>query len=114
MRCIALILLVYVSVLNITPAICSSYTTLAQTNLCINKKGCGDDDACSNTKQNENSNNTSPCTPCCYIQNCHCNIVNTPRFNFQILSDVSTEKISTENDKIYFNYLSDCWHPPKS
>lgn len=110
MRYIAFILVFYVSVMNVTPAICGSYTYLVQTNVCRSENN----GACSDDKSQQNPKSASPCLPCCYVQNCHCNIVTIPEFNFQVFSDLNIEKIPTENDKIYFNYLSDCWHPPKS
>lgn len=113
MKHVALILVVYVSILSATPAICSSYTSLVQMNLCCTEMGCSDDSDCSDTKQADHSKNTPSCIPCCYIQTCYCHVVTIPQFNFKILPGRDAEKIPTENDKIYFTYLSDCWHPPK-
>lgn len=111
MRFIAVILIAYVSLVMVSSTICQTYTLVNQADLrcgSANTKQCSKD----KTNKKQSANNTS-CTPCCSIQNCHCNFVEVPEFNFLINSSKVSKKAPIKNDKVISNYLSDCWHPPK-
>lgn len=75
---------------------------------------CCDEKQCSNDQEgNKSSNDNSSCMPCCSIQNCQCNFINIPQFNFLIQMHLTAKKFPAKNDKVPSDYLSDCWHPPK-
>lgn len=100
MRFIAVILVCYISLVTVTPAVCGTCTVLKQVNLC-----CNDD--------KDQSDNTTTCTPCCSLQNCHCNFVAIPQFDFLVQIDINSKKTPIKNDKILSDFLSDCWRPPE-
>lgn len=111
MRFIAVILIAYVLLLTVSPAVCKTYTALKQVNLCGSSN---DKQSTKEQSGNKQSNNNTSCTDCCSIQNCHCNFVDVPQFNFLAQTSVISKKTSIKNDKVLSNYLSDCWHPPKN
>ncbi len=111
MRFIAFILIAYISLLTVSPMVCETYTIVKQTDLCCNSDNV---EQCSKNKSdNKQSGSNTTCTPCCSIQNCHCNFVEVPYFNFLVQVSTISKKTPTKNDKVLSNYLSDCWHPPK-
>ncbi len=106
MRYLALILTLYLSVITVTPALCSTYSVIKKVTLCCSEQKCSN-------KTGDCKRGNDTCTPCCLMQNCCCNIVALPEFNF-MLEGISTEKkILTISDNALSDYLSDCWNPPK-
>lgn len=110
MRFITTILIIYISLLTISPAVCGIYAVLDQTDqCCTNTKKCSE----SSKDNNKKSQNNSPCTPCCFMQNCNCYFTDVSQFIFQSNITARTKKIQSKNVNIVSNYSSDCWHPPE-
>jgi hypothetical protein len=116
MKYIVVILLTYMSLLTVSPALCGMYAALKQADLCCSTdsdKQCSKEQPDSN-KQSDKSDSNTPCTPCCIIQNCHCYFVGVPQFDFHIIAYTTTQKIRVTNDNVFSNYSSECWHPPET
>ena len=109
MKFISIILIAYITLLTVLPAVCKTYVVLKQAELCCSDKN---SNQCSKDQKDKSENNMS-CTACCSIQNCNCNFVGIPQFDFLIQNGTTTKKAKIQDDKILSNYLSDCWHPPK-
>ena len=112
MKFIAVILVTYISLLTISPALCGFYAAFKRVDLCCsteNNKQCSKEQT-GNSKQ---SDSDVPCKPCCSIQNCHCNFINVPPFDFFVQTGATAKKTPFKNDKVFSNYLPDCWHPPE-
>lgn len=113
MKFIAMILVVYVSLLTLSPVVCGTYIAVKQTADCCNENK---DRECSKeqttNKQSDKSDSNS-CLSCCSVQNCHCSFVDAPQFNFQIQMSLNSKRVPIKNDKVLSDYLSDCWQPPE-
>lgn len=112
MKYIAIILVTYISLLTISPALCGFYAAFKRTGLCCltnNDKQCSKEQA-DNSKQPGKSDSD---TTCCSIQTCHCNFINVLPFDFSVQTGRTAKKAPFKNDKIFSNYLPDCWHPPE-
>lgn len=110
MRFIAAILITYISVLTVLPVGCETFTILKQAELCCisnYNKQCSKEQT-----ENKQSDNKKSCTACCSLQNC--NNISIPQFNFLVHSSKVSKKAPIKKDKVISNYLSDCWHPPKT
>lgn len=108
MKLVAAILLTYVSVLVTAPALCAMEEIATKAGLsCTGNES----DDCS--KESDQSNEKSPCMPCCTVQSCQCYFITINEFNLNIQESVSISTIPYTNDKILSDYLSECWHPPE-
>lgn len=117
MRFIAIILVTYISLLTVSPAVCGLYETIKQVDLCCssdsNKKCSNEPSGNKTQKQKDKSESDAPYAPCCSVQNCQCYFVTAPQLDFGIQLVTITEKIRIKNETVISNYSSDCWQPPE-
>lgn len=107
MRLIAIILVTYISVLNMSPIVCGTYIAIKQTVSCSSDK-------CAEKKTSKQKSDTgSSCLSCCSVQNCNCSFVDASQFNFLVQINLNSQKAPFKKDKVLSDYLSDCWQPPE-
>ena len=106
MRIIATLLVIYTSLLTVSPSVCGVYSAL-------NKAVQLETNSCSNKQTPTNSKNAKNCSPCCSTQNCNCYFVDVLHIDAIASVEISNKKHPFKNDKYFSSYLSDCWHPPE-
>lgn len=100
--------------LTVSPVVCGGYVVLKQADLCCNTES---DTKCSKdqttNKPSGSSEKNSSCMACCSVQNCHCNCIAIPEFNFCNEISIDSNRPPVKNDKVLSDYFSDCWQPPE-
>jgi hypothetical protein len=115
MKFITAILVTYISLLTVSPALCGLASMLKQVDLCCaadNEKKCSKEPS-DNKEQSDQSDSKTPCIPCCSVQNCLCYFVGVPQYDLAVQLITVAQKIRVKNENVFSNYLSNCWHPPK-
>lgn len=117
MKLTAAILVTYISLISLSPALCGFYNSVKKIELCCmsnSNKDCSSNISKNCTSSsNENEEDDSPCTPCCGIPNCNCFYEKIPAFNFTVDETVAYKKVFLVNNKIFSSYFSECWNPPE-
>jgi len=109
MKSIAIILLSYITILVTAPPLCAMEAILKNAGLCCNEQS-----STTNQNQSNDTEENTPCAPCCTVQSCQCYFTPTAEYNFTVQDCTSLQAIPVGDEPIPTGYLSECWHPPET
>lgn len=112
MKFFAAILVIYMSILTVSPVLCGLADMLQKVELCCTadeSKQCSDEPKDSK----DQSDNKPTSILCCSVQKCNCCFETPPQFDFEIGPIITSEKIRIRDESVISNYSSNCWQPPE-